>query len=99
MNTTYMADIVPWERESKQLTRERLLTIQRLATNRARACQNTMAQALFWDAVAVAAQRVFVPADESDLRDLADALVRLMLVAGAFERLGVGDEIELRRGG
>ena len=95
---TAMAAIFPWEAETKQRTRERLLTVQRLASNRALASRNTMARALFWDAATAAANRVFIPGDEADLRELADALVRLMMVAGVFERLGVGDDIELRSG-
>lgn len=70
--------------------RVRLRKAQTYASARAARTQSETARAILWIVADVASGWTFHPTDDDTLKDVADALVRLVLAASTFERLDGG---------
>ncbi|PSJ42158.1 hypothetical protein C7I55_07950 [Sphingomonas deserti] len=77
---------LPWANEDERKLRQRLLKAQTYATGLSASATSTRAQGLYRLIVTVAGERAFAPASCDELKDTADGLVRLLMVAQMFER-------------
>ena len=81
----------PWDSEETRNLRHRILKARDIAAVRARRSKVTIARTIFWLANELANDWVFVTASDDQLREIADSLVRLFLVAGSLERVEPAD--------
>ena len=82
----------PWAGDQERALRIRIHRARDVATARATRSRHGGARALLWQAAQIAAERVFAPAPEDDLRETIGNLARLFLVAGWIERTEAPDE-------
>jgi hypothetical protein len=89
--TTIDADpagaLMPWATEDQRMVRNRLLRALQFSARRAKQTRSESARQLLWLLNETAAAYVTASATDDDLRDVADTLTRLALVANGFERM------------
>ncbi|MEA1015600.1 hypothetical protein [Sphingosinicella sp. LY1275] len=83
---------VPWAGDEERKLRQRLLKAQSFASARVMRSRSPKARALLWMIIETAGEWAFAPASCGDLKDVADGLVRLVLVVETFEMLETADE-------
>ena len=83
---------VPWVDDDELALRTRLRKARDLGAVRAVAATgHARSRTLYWMVADVAGEWMLSPASNDDLKDVADAMVRLFMVAGALERLEAPD--------
>jgi len=83
---------VPGASIEERKLRQRLHNASTIASMKAVNASSEHARSLFWMVNEVAFAWKFAPATAEDLKDIADALVRLFLVAGELQRLEGGGQ-------
>jgi hypothetical protein len=78
---------MPWIGKEERALRKRLHNAWTIASARASRSDSGNARTLYWTAALVASEWTFARSDLEDLKDIADALVRLFLAAGTLERV------------
>lgn len=78
---------MPWIDEEEKALRQRLHRALTISAARAPTAVSKSARALYWQCNLVAAEWAFKRAPAADLEDIANALVRLFMAAGALERI------------
>jgi hypothetical protein len=81
----------PWADEEEKALRRRLRTAWNISTARATRSPSGNARQLWWQVAQVASDWVTKHASKTDLKDVADSLVRMFMAANTFERLEVCD--------
>jgi hypothetical protein len=81
-----IGQMMPWTAGDERLLRNRLLRAQQYAATRALASTSPTARDLLWLINSTAAAQVTSRGSVEHLRDVADTLLRLTLVANGFER-------------
>jgi len=76
-----------WESDAKKAVRRRLMKGITLSALGAVRAKSDAARRLYWEANGIANQWCFAVATVADLTDIANAVVRLFMTAGAIERL------------
>lgn len=82
-----VATFMPWASEAERKLRQRLLRAQALASAKVVSAESGPSRTLLWMITEVAGSWAFAPASADDLRDVADGMVRLLMVAEMFERV------------
>jgi hypothetical protein len=80
--------LMPWTSEPERQVRNRLFRAQQFSATRARQTGSAISRQLLWLLNETAAAHATAPETVEDLRDVADTLARLALVANGFERFG-----------
>lgn len=83
--------LMPWATESQREVRNRLFRAQSFSARRAQQTASPTAQQLLWLLNETAAAHVTSAASVEELKDIADTLARLALVANGFERMEARD--------
>ena len=79
---------LPWISDDEHALRMRLFKARDLSALKAVAAEgHDRSRYLYWMVNELANEWLLSPAGKDDLRDLADTLVRLFMVAGALQRL------------